>query len=376
MRIAFVSDNAYPWFNGGIEKRRFIIMQGLAESGNEVHCFTTFRKGMPGKEFDYGGIKYHCFDSAEGWQGMYTGGGKRRSITRPLSFSFLLFFKILPYKFDLVDADSFPFLHLLPLYIYKLLRRTRLVVTWHEVWSKAFWEEYLNRLGVIGYSVEKVCTKIPDMHIANSTTTKMLLEKEFGVQSRHILILPAAVDKNEIEKFVSKNRYVKKNRFVVINRLVKHKRVELAIKAMRNVKAQLVVIGTGPEREMLEKTAQEYARGKVEFKHNLSPHMLFKEICEAKALVMPSEREGLSLVTVESMALGTPVVILDTSALPDELRRLCIETRESRLAETLNKLVNNYKAYEKKYRGMRGAVIREFSGEKADEVYERILRGV
>jgi len=376
MRIAFVSDNAYPWFNGGIEKRRFIIMQRLAESGKEVHCFTTLRKGMPGKEFSYEGIRYHCFDSAEGWQGMYTGGGKRRSITKPLSFSFLLFFKILPYRFDLVDADSFPFLHLFPLYIYKLLRKTRLVVTWHEIWSKAFWTQYLSSLGIIGYSVEKACTRIPDMHIANSTTTKMLLEKEFGVQGRRILILPAAVDKKEVEDFISKNRCVRKDRFVVINRLVKHKRVEVAIKAMQNVNAQLVVIGTGPERDALEKTTVEYAKGKVVFKRNLSPHALFREICEAKALIMPSEREGLSLVTAEAMALGTPVVILDTSALPDELRRLCVETRESHLAGTLNRLVNDYKAYEKKYRRIREDVIKEFSGEKADEVYEKIIRGV
>jgi glycosyltransferase involved in cell wall biosynthesis len=372
MRIAFASDNAFPWFNGGIEKRRFIIMSKLAETGNEVHCFTMGRQGMPGKDFTYKKIKYHCVGGAEGWQGMYTNSGKRRSIVMPLKFSVKLFFKIMPYKFDMLDADSFPFLHVIPLYLYSKIRRTKFVVTWHEIWSKEFWKHYMSAFGTVGYVIEWICAHSSDMLIANASTTKSLLEHELGVKSNKIVVFPAAIDKKEIERFTSRHTCRKKNKFIVVNRLVKHKRVQLAIQAISNVNAKLVVVGTGPELEMLEDFARKHAEGKVEFKHSLTTDELFEEICESKALIMPSEREGLSLVTLEALAMGTPVVVADTSSLPREVKRMCLEEKEKKLGSLLNRILKSSREYEERARAVRDEVIEEFSGEHAENVYKQI----
>jgi L-malate glycosyltransferase len=375
MRIAFVSDNAFPWFNGGIEKRRFIIMHKLAQSGHEVHCFTIHQETMPAIEFKYEGIRYHCVGEAAGWQGMYTNSGKRRSITMPLKFSFRLFFKILAYRFDVLDADSFPFLHVPPLWLYSKIRHTRFVVTWHEVWSRAFWKNYLHAAGTIGYTIEWLCAHMSDMLIANSSTTKKLLEDELGVKGSKILEFPAAVDKDEIDEFVSKHRCRKKDKFIVVNRLVKHKRVQLAIDAISKTDGgKLVVVGTGPELESLEKLARERAPGKVEFQHAVSTERLFEEMCESKALIMPSEREGLSLVALEALALGTPVVVADTSSLPNEVRRMCVEAKEKKMGDLLARILKNYPRYGKKSDGMRAEVFDKFSGEGAERIYKRIER--
>ncbi len=374
MRIAFVSDNAYPWFNGGIERRRFIIMHRLAKQGDDVHCFTMFRDGMAGREFSFKGIKYHCVGEAVGWQGMYTSTGKRRSARMPLSFAFEVFFKILPYRFEMVDADSFPFLHILPLYFYTRLRRTKLVVTWHEVWSKSFWTGYSRTIGSIGYVIERVCARASDMGIANASTTKRLLEREFGVDPERVVVFPAAVDAAEISRFRAANRPRRKNKFIVINRLVGHKRVGLAIEAIAETDAKLTVVGTGPELEKLERLAREKARGKVTFVHGLSTRRLYREICESKALVMPSEREGLSLVALEALALGTPVVVMDTSSIPREVRKYCIEVKEGRLGRALNAISSRYGVDEKKNEDVSREVLEEFSGDRAGKVYSGIMR--
>lgn len=374
VRIAFVSDNAFPWFNGGIERRRFIIMHRLAMQGNDVHCFTMFRDGMRSKDFKFEGINYHCVREASGWQGMYTNTGKRRSIRMPLVFAIAMFFKILPYRFDMVDADSFPFLHIPPLYLYTRLRRMRLVVTWHEVWSRGFWLSYSRKIGTIGYIVEKLCAIVPDMHISNASTTKRLLWREFRVDPKKVVVFPAAVDGAEISRFLAANRWpARKNKFIVINRLVRHKRVGLAIEAIAKTNAKLVVVGTGPELDKLEKLAREKARGKVTFMHGLSTRRLYTEICESKALVMPSEREGLSLVALEALALGTPVVVMDTSSLPREVRKYCIEVKEGRLGSALDAISKGYGRYAAKYERTRGAVVKEFSGDKAQQVYSGIM---
>jgi len=65
LKIAFAYESAYPWFNGGIEKRRYNILRSLAkDKSNEMHMFTLYRTGMPGMEFKYEGVQYHCVGKA------------------------------------------------------------------------------------------------------------------------------------------------------------------------------------------------------------------------------------------------------------------------------------------------------------------------
>ena len=371
MRIAFASDSAYPWFNGGIEKRRYIIMKKLAEEGHDVHCFTMHRKSMPGHAFTYRGIKYHSVGEALGWSGMYRGGSKRRSIRMPLIFSLQLFWKILPYRFDAVDADNFPFLHLFPLFLYAKLRGVRFAITWHEVWSAEFWMRYLSGLGMLGYFVEWVSARMADVHIANTTTTKSLLETELNVDPRRILVFPVAVDSDEMRRY-ARMRYRKKNQFLVVSRLVGHKRVELAIEAIAKTKAKLLIVGTGPDEEKLKELAERIAPGQVAFRSGLDIRQHYRNFLESRALIMPSAREGLSLVTVEALSLGVPVVVAHTSALPEEVKRMCVQTSESGLGQTLNTILKGKAAYERASGLLRSRVLREFSADGAESVYSRV----
>jgi len=67
---------------------------------------------------------------------------------------------------------------------------------------------------------------------------------------------------------------------------------------MRDVNAKLVIIGNRPELENLKEFAnKEHVRNKIKFKQNLSIEQLYKELCTSTALIMPSAREGLSLIS-------------------------------------------------------------------------------
>ncbi|MDE1873749.1 MAG: glycosyltransferase family 4 protein [Candidatus Micrarchaeota archaeon] len=371
MRLAFVSDNSYPWFNGGIEKRRYIIMRRLAREGNDIHCFTMHRKGMPGWEFAYRGIRYHCVGEALDWRGMYRGGSRRRSIRMPVLFSLQLLWKIMPYRFEAVDADEFPFLHLFPLWLYSKLRGVRFAITWHEVWSKEFWKGYLHGLGVIGYYVQWLSSRMADIHISNASTTKRLLEQELGVRSELVINFPVAVDGEEMRRYANR-RYRKKDQFIVVSRLVGHKRVWLAIDAVAQTEAKLLIVGAGPDLEKLQETAREKAPGRVVFRHSLTTEQLYRSMLESRAMIMPSAREGLSLVTIEALSLGVPVVVANTSALPEEVKRMCVQTSEKGLGLMLNKILRSGAAYERASALLRSRVLSEFSAESAGRVYGRV----
>ncbi len=90
---------------------------------------------------------------------------------------------------------------------------------------------------------------------------------------------------------------------VLVSALVPYKRVDLAIRAFNELGAKLVVIGTGPERDRLQKMAGPT----IEFlgwKTNAEIREFYRS-CEA--LIFPGE-EDFGIVPVEAQACGAPVV--------------------------------------------------------------------
>ncbi|QDX41030.1 glycosyltransferase [Salarchaeum sp. JOR-1] len=138
-------------------------------------------------------------------------------------------------------------------------------------------------------------------------------------------------------------------RFVTASTLTSQKGVDVAIQALGRLEeypdAELIVFGDGPERETLRALAGEVAQGRVEFRGRVPPEEVYRVMAGATATIFPSIwEEPFGRVTVESMALGTPVVgsdvggiaeviddgesgLLfppgDADALADRLRQLC-----------------------------------------------------
>ena len=100
-------------------------------------------------------------------------------------------------------------------------------------------------------------------------------------------------------------------RFVTASSLLPQKGIDTAVRAMGllDIDAELVVFGDGEERDRLERLAKEVAPGKVEFRGRVDPEEVYRTIAGATATVFPSTwEEPFGRVTVESMALGTPIV--------------------------------------------------------------------
>ncbi len=367
LKLAFAYDSAYPWFNGGIEKRRFLIMQSLAKAGHEVHCFTMLREGMPKSEFKYKGIYYHCAGSAIPNSKMYVKG--RRNIRWPLKYALLIPFKLAKYDhFDLIDADAFPFLHLFTIAAYAKIRRIKFVITWHEVWSIEYWQRYLGKVGgAIGYLVEYLSSKLTDYFISNSLETSKELYKRFGKKS---IVFQAAVSSYEakIEKAE------KKGYFISIGRLIPEKRVDMILRAIAESKERVKVIGIGPEESNLKGLAKDLKiEDRVTFIRRLPQSKLFKSLKESMGLLMFSEREGLSLITLEAMLLGVPVFVVGSTSLPKEVKRLCFELDEKKLGKSLDNVAKNYSIYQKRAEEVKEIVKKEFSADYAEEIYKKII---
>lgn len=101
-----------------------------------------------------------------------------------------------------------------------------------------------------------------------------------------------------------------------MGRLAAVKGARFAIEAMRACQSeQLIIVGDGPERAALERTA--HGLPNVSFVGMVSPDAVQRYLARARVLVVPSLDEGQPNAIMEAMALGVPVIASRVGAVPD-----------------------------------------------------------
>ena len=101
---------------------------------------------------------------------------------------------------------------------------------------------------------------------------------------------------------------------VVVARLTRQKRVDLAIRAIAELRRRgrplsLTIVGDGPERGALERLTGELELAKlVRFRGLASPDQVADCLATADAMLFPAEQEGFGLSAAEAVIAGVPVV--------------------------------------------------------------------
>ena len=308
MKIAYVYDAVYPWIKGGAEKRVWEISKRLVKRGHEVHIF---------------GMKYWNGEDVIVKDGVYLHGvceprelyvEGRRSIKEAIYFARKLLIPLTKEDFDVVDCQAFPYFSCFSAKICSSVKRTPLVITWHEIWDD-YWYEYLGKKGVFGKWVEKMTTHLTDKMIAVSERTKKDLER-IGVGVRkEIRIIPNGTDFGKIGRIKASDE---ESDVIFAGRLIKEKNVDVLIKTVNLVKKEIpdvkcVIIGDGPEKKELEKLAYDLGlENNLEFTGFLDDYdEVIAYMKSSKVFVLPSTREGFGIVALEANACGLPVVTVD-----------------------------------------------------------------
>jgi glycosyltransferase involved in cell wall biosynthesis len=308
MRIAFVSDAVMPWHNGGKERRLYEISKRLSSEKREVHIYTMKWWDEPQSVIVRDGIYFHALTQL---MPLYRNG--RRSIHQALVFG-LATCKLLFARFDILDVDHIPFFPLFSARLVTWLRGKKLFATWHEVWGKAYWFEYLRGyLGIFGFMVESISLGLPDVFISNSEHTTRLL-RAAGVTAM-IETIPLGVD---FESVYSAPISVELSDVIFVGRLLSHKNASMLVHALSLVKntfpaISALIVGDGPERSRVERMIDELdLRGNIRLIERVENTLdLYGLMKASRMLVLPSVREGFGLVTIEANAAGIPVITTD-----------------------------------------------------------------
>lgn len=144
-----------------------------------------------------------------------------------------------------------------------------------------------------------------DYFIANSTAVQKRIQKHY---KRDSVVINPPVRCKLFNISETDGDY-----YFIVSRLVGYKKFDLAVQACSELGKKLIVIGEGPEKEKLEKLANE----NVIFLGRQSDDVVKKYMSECKALLFPGE-EDFGIVPVEAQSCGRPVIaygkggVLDT----------------------------------------------------------------
>jgi glycosyltransferase involved in cell wall biosynthesis len=171
-----------------------------------------------------------------------------------------------------------------------------------------------------------------------------------------------------------------------VGRLVYYKGVDTLIRAAERIQGTVLVIGTGPQEEMLRRLASSLQLSKkVRFLGHLPDEDLpaYYHACDVFVLPSTAPTEAFGLVQVEAMACGKPVVCTDLPTGVTYVNRhgetgLVVPPRDPQaLAEAVNRLLADPALRQRLGRQGRERVEREFTKEamvqKILGVYEKVL---
>jgi glycosyltransferase involved in cell wall biosynthesis len=312
VRILIVYDCLFPHTIGGAERWYRNLAERLAADDHDV-TYLTLRQWPRGERPDVAGVDVRV---AGPRLELYAEGGRRR-IAPPLVFGAGVLVHLLRRgrSYDVVHTASFPYFSLLAAGLLRRVQGYRLVVDWHELWSRSYWREYLGPVGGrIGWMVQRRGVRLRQRAFCFARLTARRLEEE-RVRG------PVTVLEGEYAGSLEPPAPRPARLHVVFaGRHIPEKRVPALVPAIAAAREALpdlrgTILGDGPERPaVLERIAQLGLEEVVDAPGFVSGDEVQDALGSALCMVLPSSREGYGMVVIEAAAAGTPSVVV---AAPD-----------------------------------------------------------
>ena len=216
------------------------------------------------------------------------------------------------------------------------------------------------------YHYARNALKGADAYIANFSSTAKDLANA-GIPKGKITVLAPVIDLKTMPKPAKKQPVV-----IYAGRLIKEKRLDLWIDAVAkahklNAEIKGLIVGSGPEEAAVKKMIKPYSFIKMKRPYS-SKAQLYSAIGKSMAMLNMSEREGLSVIAIESAALGTAPVLPDYTPIPDEVKELSIVRDADSIPYAIADIASDrikYKANKQK--------LERFDVKKVGRAFERLL---
>lgn len=213
------------------------------------------------------------------------------------------------------------------------LTRTRVVVNFQGPWAdeavatglRGHWRMSTS----VRRAIEKWVYRRADACIVLSSAFRDLLVESYRVAPDRIHVIPPGINYSRFAPPSDDRAHgTRPFTLVTVRRLVPRMGLDIAIEALAYLTtrpdARLLIAGTGPERDRLERQAARHdLNERVVFLGRVPDDKLPLLYRDADACIVPSrELEGFGYVALEGLAAGTPVIASATGGLVDLLTPL------------------------------------------------------
>ncbi len=290
--------------HGGIEARTFAFAQSLAQK-HTVVIITSYEKGKPRKQ-----VLNNIFVHRVGPQRVY---GRNNAIFPRLLFTFHAFWKALLTKPDIIEGAGF--FGYIPAYFASFINRSKRTILIADTV-----ESYVTDVSpvikfLLSFIERFIFFLTWDAYICISHTVAKKIFQEHK-ENKKIHIVYCGVDSNLVEKV--KTKKTPQKTIICVNRLVSYKRVNDVIAAFSIIRkkipdVKLRIVGIGEELKSLKIQARTLdVHSAVEFCGFIPDHQkVLSLIASSHVFCSASLVEGFGIAPVESLAVGTPVVLSD-----------------------------------------------------------------
>jgi glycosyltransferase involved in cell wall biosynthesis len=307
VRVLVLYDCLYPWTVGGAERWYRHVAIALAADGHEVTYATRRQWDRGAAPDDLPGVRVVAISPR---MGLYTASGRRRT-DEALWFGAGTLWHLLRHgrRYDVVHTASFPYFSLLAAGALRPLGRYRLVVDWHELWTRSYWLEYLGGLGGrVGLAVQRLGLRIRQRAFCFAQLTARRLREE-GVHG-DVVVLEGQWEGPLEPAGPAPAQDVA----VFAGRLIAEKRADALGPALTWARRSAPglrgeVYGDGPERPAVERAAA--AEPALAVRGFVDAAELDAALARALCVVLPSRREGYGKIVIEAARLGVPSVVVD-----------------------------------------------------------------
>ena len=311
MRILYVLEYFYPHI-GGVETLFESLTKKVTEEGHSITIITNkYSKNLPSSEI-LNGVKI-----------------KRYPFGNRYLFTLLAIFPTIreAVRHDIIHTTSYN--AGLPSFFAGLLTRTKVIITFHEVWAN-LWDG-LPFMGSISRffhrTFEAFLLKLPfTSFVAVSDSTKQALIYA-GVQDKRVIRIYNGLDYNDIPTTQRLSKIGSVFNFCYFGRLGISKGIDVLMEAIVKLKEsnldtfKLTLIIPKEKNAIYTyvfDTIDTYNLASViDIKHELSRKDLFQELANSDAIIIPSYSEGFGFTAAEASALGIPIISSGKGSLPE-----------------------------------------------------------
>jgi glycosyltransferase involved in cell wall biosynthesis len=308
MRVCLVYDCLFPHTVGGAERWYRNLGERLAADGHEV-TYLTLRQWDRGTDPGVAGVDVRVVGPR---MQLYTDSGRRR-ILPPLVFGVGVLWHLLRWgrRYEVVHTASFPYFSLLAAAAARPTGHYRLLVDWHEVWSRSYWREYLGQLaGGVGWCVQRLCAHVPQRAFCFSRLHAARLRDE-GLAGE-VTILPGEYH-GSLEARPTRDA---EPLVLFAGRHIAEKQVPaippaIALARDRIPDLRALILGDGPERKRVVAAVRELGlTTAIQVPGFVAADVVEDAMARSLCVLLPSRREGYGLVVIEAAACGTPAVVV------------------------------------------------------------------